>query len=301
MDGSVIFLLIVLILVVVVLTQSIKIVQEYERGVIFRLGRVVAGAKGPGLFFIIPLLDKIVKVNLQTVTQTVPPQDVITRDNVTVRVDAVVYFNVVEPVKAVVNIQNYLFGTSQVCQTTLRSVCGTAELDELLSERDRLNAQIQQIVDDATEDWGVKVTIVEIKDVSLPPELQRAIGRQAEAERDRRAKIINAEGEYQAAQRLADAAEVIAQHPTAYQLRMLQTVTEVAAEKNSTLVLPFPVELLASFRSAFAAPPPPAAPPTPPAPPATVPSAPSAAPHAPSVRRPPASGSGEHPTTGSAG
>ena len=244
----------VLVIVLVVLGYAVRVVNEYERGVIFRLGRVVAGAKGPGLFFIIPFVDKMVKVNLQTVTQNVPAQDVITRDNVTVRVDAVVYFNVVDPVKAVVNIQNYNFGTSQVCQTTLRSVCGTADLDELLSERDRLNTQIQQIVDDATEDWGVKVTIVEIKDVALPQEIQRAMGRQAEAERDRRAKIINAEGEFQAAQRLADAAEVIARHPTAYQLRMLQTVTEVAAEKNSTLVLPFPVELLASFRSALAPP-----------------------------------------------
>jgi regulator of protease activity HflC (stomatin/prohibitin superfamily) len=254
MDINLIIFLLILFLLAIGLTQAVRIVNEYERGVIFRLGRVVAGAKGPGLFFIIPLVDKMVKVNLQTVTQNVPSQDVITRDNVTVRVDAVVYFKVVDPVKAVVNIQNYLFGTSQVCQTTLRSVCGTADLDELLSERDRLNSQIQQIVDDATEDWGVKVTIVEIKDVSLPTEIQRAMGRQAEAERDRRAKIINAEGEFQAAQRLADAAEVIARHPTAYQLRMLQTVTEVAAEKNSTLVLPFPVELVASFRSALAPP-----------------------------------------------
>ena len=244
----------VLVIVLVVLGYAVRVVNEYERGVIFRLGRVVAGAKGPGLFFIIPFVDKMVKVNLQTVTQNVPAQDVITRDNVTVRVDAVVYFNVVDPVKAVVNIRNYEYGTSQVCQTTLRSVCGTADLDELLSERDRLNTQIQQIVDDATEDWGVKLTIVEIKEVALPQEIQRAMGRQAEAERDRRAKIINAEGEFQAAQRLADAAEVIARHPTAYQLRMLQTVTEVAAEKNSTLVLPFPVELLASFRAASAVP-----------------------------------------------
>ncbi|MGH8931538.1 MAG: slipin family protein [Egibacteraceae bacterium] len=271
--SSIIIILIVLIVGALLFTQSVQIVKEYERGVIFRLGRVIAGAKGPGLFFIIPFIDKMQKVNLQTVTQNVPSQDVITRDNVTVRVDAVVYFNVVEPVKAVVNIQNYLFGTSQVCQTTLRSVCGTADLDELLSERERLNSQIQQIVDDATEDWGVKVTIVEIKDVSLPQEIQRAMGRQAEAERDRRAKIINAEGEFQAAQKLADAAEVIARHPTAYQLRLLQTVTEVAAEKNSTLVLPFPIELLASFRSAFA--PPPSPPPPPP---------PS---HAPPTRRPP--------------
>ncbi len=233
------------------LVQSVKIVQEYERGVIFRLGRVISGAKGPGLFFIIPIVDKMVKVNLQTVTVNVPSQEIITRDNVTVRVDAVAYFNVVEPIRAVINIQNYLFATSQVAQTTLRSVCGTAELDELLSERDRLNSEIQRIVDELTEPWGVKVTLVEIKDVTLPPEMQRAIARQAEAERDRRAKIISAEGEFQAAQKLSDAAAIISVNPVAYQLRVLQTVTEVAAEKNSTLVLPFPIELLGPFRAAF--------------------------------------------------
>jgi len=248
-------LVIVLVIVGVVFALAgIRIVQEYERGVIFRLGRVIADAKGPGLFFIIPFIDRMVKVNLQTVTMNVPAQDVITRDNVTVRVDAVIYFNVYEPVRAVVAIQNYLFGTSQVAQTTLRSVCGTAELDELLGERDRLNAQIQAIVDDLTEPWGVKVTLVEIKDVSLPSEIQRAMARQAEAERDRRAKIINAEGEFQAAQKLSDAAAVIAEHPIAYQLRLLQTVTEVAAEKNSTLVLPIPIELLGPYRAAFGGP-----------------------------------------------
>ena len=246
------FLLVVAALLLALTFASIRIVQEYERGVIFRLGRVIAGAKGPGLFFIIPFIDRMVKVNLQTVTMNVPAQDVITRDNVTVRVDAVVYFQVFEPVKATVAIQNYLFGTSQVAQTTLRSVCGTAELDELLSERERLNGQIQTIVDELTEPWGVKVTLVEIKDVALPTEIQRAMGRQAEAERDRRAKIINAEGEFQAAEKLAEAAAVIARHPIAYQLRMLQTMTEVAAEKNSTLVLPIPIELLGPFRSAFA-------------------------------------------------
>ena len=245
------FVLVLLVLGLVVMVAAIRVVQEYERGVIFRLGRVVSGAKGPGLFFIIPFIDRMVKVNLQTVTMNVPAQDIITRDNVTVRVDAVIYFNVFEPVRATVAIQNYLFGTSQVAQTTLRSVCGTAELDELLSERDRLNSQIQTIVDELTEPWGVKVTLVEIKDVALPVEIQRAMGRQAEAERDRRAKIINAEGEFQAAQKLADAAAVIAEHPIAYQLRMLQTMTEVAAEKNSTLVLPIPIELLGPFRSAF--------------------------------------------------
>jgi regulator of protease activity HflC (stomatin/prohibitin superfamily) len=242
------------VLLVLFLSAAIRIVQEYERGVIFRLGRVIAGAKGPGLFFIIPVIDRMVKANLQTVTMNVPQQDVITRDNVTVRVDAVVYFKVMEPVKAIVNVQNYLFATSQVCQTTLRSVCGTAELDELLAERDRLNSEIQTITDDLTSPWGVKVELVEIKDVVLPSEIQRAMARQAEAERDRRAKIINAEGEFQAAAKLSEAAEVIARHPIAYQLRMLQTLVEVTAEKNSTLVLPIPIELLGPFQSAFGVP-----------------------------------------------
>ena len=240
-----------LIALVALAASSVKIVQEYERGVIFRLGRVIAAEKGPGLFFIVPLVDRMRKVNLQTVTMNVPSQDVITRDNVTIRVDAVTYFKVVDPVKATVNIQNYVFATSQVAQTTLRSVCGRAELDELLAERDRLNNEIQEIVDQLTEPWGVKVELVEIKDVNLPAEIQRAMGRQAEAERDRRAKIINAEGEYQAAQKLSDAAAVIDQHPIAYQLRLLQTMTEVAAEQNSTLVLPIPIELLGPFQKAF--------------------------------------------------
>jgi regulator of protease activity HflC (stomatin/prohibitin superfamily) len=251
LDGAAVFVLVLVALGLVGLASSIRIVQEYERGVIFRLGRVIAGAKGPGLFFIIPVLDKMEKVNLQIVTMNVPQQDVITRDNVTVRVDAVVYFKVVESVKAVIEVQNYLFATSQICQTTLRSVCGTAELDELLAERERLNVEIQNIVDELTSPWGVKVTNVEIKDVVLPQEIQRAMGRQAEAERDRRAKIINAEGEFQAAAKLSEAAAVIAEQPIAYQLRMLQTMTEVAAEKNSTLVLPIPIELLGPFRSAF--------------------------------------------------
>jgi regulator of protease activity HflC (stomatin/prohibitin superfamily) len=236
---------------IIFLSSSIRIVSEWERGVILRIGRVQAGARGPGLFFLVPVLDRLIKVSLQEVAMNVPPQDVITRDNVTVRVDAVLYFKVVDPVRAVVTIQNYLFATSQIAQTTLRSVCGTAELDEVLGERDRLNAQIRAIVDEHTEPWGVQVRSVEIKDVSLPQEIQRAMGRQAEAERDRRAKIINAEGEFQSAQRLADAAEVIEKRPIAYQLRLLQTVTEVAAEKNSTLVLPIPIELLGPYRAAF--------------------------------------------------
>ena len=229
---------------------AVRVVQEYERGVIFRLGRVV-GAKGPGLFFIIPFIDRMVKVNLQTVTLDIPPQDVITRDNVTMRVNAVCYFQVYDPVKAIVEVQNYLFASSQIAQTTLRAVLSKVEMDDILTERDRLNQDLQRIIDDLTDPWGVKVTLVEIKDVDLPVEMQRAMARQAEAERERRAKIINAEGEFQASERLAQAAEVIARHPIAYQLRYLQTITEVSAEKNSTLVIPIPIELMSTFKAAF--------------------------------------------------
>jgi regulator of protease activity HflC (stomatin/prohibitin superfamily) len=243
--GIVVFLLLILLL------SAIKIVQEYERGVVFRLGRVLGRAKGPGLIIIIPFIDRMVKTNLQTVTMNVPPQDIITRDNVTIRVDAVIYFHVVEPIKAVVEIQNYLVGTSQIAQTTLRSILGKAELDELLARREQLNDQLQIVIDELTEPWGVKVTHVEIKDVDLPDSMQRAMARQAEAERVRRAKIINAEGEFQASQKLSEAADVIARHPIAYQLRLLQTMTEVAAEKNSTLVLPIPVELFRPFMDAM--------------------------------------------------
>jgi regulator of protease activity HflC (stomatin/prohibitin superfamily) len=250
MEGLIVAGVIVL-LVLIFLFNAIKIVQEYERGVIFRLGRVLAGAKGPGLFFIIPFIDRMVKVNLQTVTMNVPPQDIITRDNVTVRVDAVIYFSVVDPVRATVEIQNYLLGTSQIAQTTLRSILGKAELDELLAKREDLNDQLQAVIDELTEPWGVKVTLVEIKDVDLPDQMQRAMARQAEAERVRRAKVINAEGEFQASEKLSQAAEVIARHPIAYQLRLLQTMTEVAAEKNSTLVLPIPVELFRPFMDAM--------------------------------------------------
>jgi regulator of protease activity HflC (stomatin/prohibitin superfamily) len=242
---------IVVLVAFILLAASIRIVQEYERGVIFRLGRVIAGAKGPGLFFIIPIIDRMVKVNLQIVALDVPPQDVITKDNVTVRVNAVVYFQVFQPVKAVVEIQNYFFATSQIAQTTLRAVLGKVDLDEILTERDRLNSDLQRIIDDVTDPWGVKVSLVEVKDVDLPQEMQRAMARGAEAERERRAKIINAEGEFQAAERLAQAAEVIARHPIAYQLRFLQTIVEVSAEKNSTLVVPIPIELLGPFRAAF--------------------------------------------------
>jgi regulator of protease activity HflC (stomatin/prohibitin superfamily) len=246
MTGLIVIVVIVF-LALILLASAIRIVQEYERGVIFRLGRVLPGARGPGLFFIIPIIDRMVKVNLQTVTMNVPPQDVITRDNVTVRVDAVIYFHVVDPIKAIVEIQNYLLGTSQIAQTTLRSILGRAELDELLAKREDLNETLQTVIDDLTEPWGVKVTLVEIKDVDLPESMQRAMARQAEAERVRRAKIINAEGEFQASAKLSEAAAVIARHPIAYQLRLLQTMTEVAAEKNSTLVFPFPVELLRYF------------------------------------------------------
>jgi regulator of protease activity HflC (stomatin/prohibitin superfamily) len=242
---------VIVIVILILLAASIRIVQEYERGVIFRLGRVIAGAKGPGLFFIIPIIDRMVKVNLQIVTLDVPPQDVITKDNVTVRVNAVCYFQVFQPVKAIVEVQNYLYATSQIAQTTLRAILSKADLDDILGQRDRLNSDLQRIIDDLTDPWGVKVVLVEIKDVDLPVEMQRAMARQAEAERERRAKIINAEGEYQASERLAQAAEVIARHPIAYQLRYLQTVTEVSAEQNSTLVIPIPIELLKPFQAAF--------------------------------------------------
>ena len=229
--------------VVLLLVAAIKIVNEYERGVIFRLGRVM-GAKGPGLFVIIPIVDKMVKVNLQTVTADIPPQDVITKDNVTLRVNAVTYFNVVDPVRSVVAVQNYLVATSQIAQTTLRSILGQVELDELLVNRDEINSQLQAIIDSVTNPWGVKVTLVEVKDVELPEMMRRAMGRQAEAERERRSKVIHAQGEREAAQALSDAAATLGHTPGAMQLRLLSTMSDVAAEKNSTLVFPVPVELL---------------------------------------------------------
>jgi regulator of protease activity HflC (stomatin/prohibitin superfamily) len=231
------------VLVVAIIASAVRIVAEYERGVIFRLGRVM-GAKGPGLFFIVPIIDRMVKVNLQTVTADIPPQDVITKDNVTLRVNAVAYFNVVDPIRAVVSIQNYLVGTSQVAQTTLRSILGQVELDDLLLKRDEINQQLQRIIDDLTNPWGVKVTLVEVKDVELPESMRRAMGRQAEAERERRSKVIHAMGEFEAAESLGEAANVLEAHPAAMQLRLLSTMVEVAAEKNSTLVFPVPVELL---------------------------------------------------------
>lgn len=225
---------------------AIRIVQEYERGVIFRLGRLV-GARGPGLFFILPFVESMQKVDLRVVTMDVPRQDVITRDNVTVKVDAVVYFRVMDPEMAVVKVTDYIRATSLVAQTTLRSVLGQSDLDELLSKRDELNQRLQKIIDDATEPWGVKVTIVEVRDVGLPSEMIRAMARQAEAERERRAKVIHAEGEFEASKRLAEAGEVMAESPTTLQLRYLQTLTEISSERNSTVVFPIPIDLITMF------------------------------------------------------
>src|SRR5512139_3774028 len=236
-----------LIIVVAAIISGIKILKEYERGVVFRLGRMV-GARGPGMIYVIPGIEKMVKLDLRTVTMDIPPQDVITRDNVSVKVNAVLYFRVVDPNLAVREVENYLFATSQLAQVTLRSVCGQGELDELLSEREKINARIQTILDSQTEPWGIKVVLVELKHIDLPQEMQRAMAKQAEAERERRSKIIHAEGEYQASQKLADAANVIATAPNAMQLRFLQTLVEVSAEKNSTLIFPVPIDLLASFQ-----------------------------------------------------
>jgi regulator of protease activity HflC (stomatin/prohibitin superfamily) len=229
------------------LISAIKILNEYERGVIFRLGRALGWAKGPGLIILIPLVDRLVKVNLQLVTFDVPSQDVITRDNVTVKVDAVVYFRVVDPNKAVIEVQDYLTATQRLAQTTLRSVCGQVDLDELLGEREKVNAHIAEILDKHTDPWGIKVALVEVKSIDLPIEMQRAIARQAEAERERRAKVINAEGEFQAAAKMADAAHVLASEPMSLQLRYLQTLREIAAEKNSTTLFPIPIDIISAF------------------------------------------------------
>ena len=226
--------------------MAIKIVQEYERGVIFRLGRLV-GARGPGLFFILPFVERMVKVDLRVVTMDVPRQDVITKDNVTVKVDAVVYFRVVNPEDAVVKIMDYFRATSLVAQTTLRSVLGQSDMDELLSRREEVNQRLQQIIDETTEPWGIKVTLVEVRDVSLPPDMINAMSRQAQAERERRAKVIHAEGEFEAAARLAEAGEVMAAQPATLQLRYLQTLTEIASERNSTVVYPIPIDLINMF------------------------------------------------------
>jgi regulator of protease activity HflC (stomatin/prohibitin superfamily) len=234
---------IIIIFFIIFLFAAIKIVQEYERGVIFRLGRL-QGAKGPGLFFIIPLIDRMTKVDLRVVTLDIPSQEAITRDNVTVKVNAVAYYRVINPNNAIVNVENYQRATWQIAQTSLRSVLGQSDLDELLIHRDQINQKLQQIVDEATEPWGVKVSIVEVKDVELPDSMKRAMARQAEAEREKRAKIIHAEGEYSAAAQLQAAAGVIAQEPAALQLRYLQTLTEIAVEKNSTIIFPVPIEFL---------------------------------------------------------
>jgi regulator of protease activity HflC (stomatin/prohibitin superfamily) len=235
-----------LILVVVAIISGIKILKEYERAVVFRLGRMV-GVRGPGIVYVIPGIEKMVKMDLRTVTMDIPPQDVITRDNVSVKVNAVLYFRVLEPSRAVIEVENYLFATSQLAQVTLRSVCGQAELDELLAERDRINSRIQEILDQQTDPWGIKVVLVELKHIDLPQEMQRAMAKQAEAERERRAKVIHADGEFQASQKLADAAEVIGKQPMALQLRFLQSLVEVASEKNSTTIFPVPIDLLTPF------------------------------------------------------
>jgi regulator of protease activity HflC (stomatin/prohibitin superfamily) len=234
---------IVIIFVVMVLASAIRVLREYERAVVFRLGRYV-GIKGPGLFLLIPVIDRMVRVSLRTVVMDVPPQDVITRDNVSVKVNAVVYFRVFEAEKCILEVENFLFATSQIAQTTLRSIVGSAEMDDLLSERDKINRALQEIIDRHTDPWGIKVSSVEVKDVDLPTEMKRAMAKQAEAERERRAKVINAEGEFQASQRLADAAKIIGDYPMAMQLRFLQTLREVASENNSTTIFPVPIDLI---------------------------------------------------------
>ena len=236
----------VVVFVVILAASAIKILREYERGVIFRLGRLI-GAKGPGLIFIIPGVDKLLRISLRTVVLDIPPQDVITHDNISIKVNAVVYFRVMDPNKAVVEVENYLYATSQLAQTTLRSVVGQADLDELLAQRDKLNLKLQDILDKHTEPWGIKVSLVETKQVDLPENMQRAIARQAEAEREKRAKIIHAEGEYQAAEKLTQAANVISTNPTALQLRFLQTLAEISTEKNSTTIFPVPIDIISAF------------------------------------------------------
>jgi regulator of protease activity HflC (stomatin/prohibitin superfamily) len=244
MTAGLIAIIAVVVVVIFVLSASVRVAREYERGVIFRLGRLRSPPKGPGLFFLIPIIDKMVRVDLRTVTLNVPPQEVITRDNVPVRVNAVAYFRILDPEKAIVQVENYMVATSQIAQTTLRSVLGQHQLDELLSERDKINAILQQIIDDATSPWGIKVSIVEVKDVEIPGGMQRAMARQAEAERERRAKVIAAEGEFQASERLKDAAEVLSTNPISIQLRYLQTMLEISSERSSTLILPLPIDLV---------------------------------------------------------
>ena len=242
-----IFIPALIIFILIILASAVKICREYERGVIFRLGRLVVPPKGPGIFLIIPIVDRMLKISLRTVEMDVPPQDVITRDNVSIKVNAVVYFRVMQSDKAVVEVENYLYATSQLAQTTLRSVVGQAELDELLSAREKMNKELQSILDRQTDPWGIKVSLVEIKHVDLPEEMKRSMAKQAEAERERRAKVINAMGEFQAAQKMADAAKILSTYPAALQLRFLQTLAEVATENNSTVVFPVPIDLVKPF------------------------------------------------------
>jgi len=240
-------MLVLIIFVVFILVISIKIVREYERAVVFRLGRLLKAPKGPGIIIIIPLIDRWVRVNLRLIAMDVPPQDIITKDNVSVKVNAVIYFRVVDPNKAITDVDNYMYATSQMSQTTLRSILGMVELDDLLSDRERINMELQKVLDKHTEPWGIKVSTVDVKNVDLPQEMQRAIAKQAEAERERRAKIIGAEGEFQAAQKMVDAGALMEKHPISLQLRYLQTLREIAAEKNSTTLFPIPIDLIEMF------------------------------------------------------
>src|SRR5881398_3618993 len=247
MAAALVILAVVVFLLLLFLISAIKVAREYERGIVFRLGRLFPEPKGPGLFLLIPIVDRMVKVDLRTITLNIPPQEVITKDNVPARVNAVAYFRIVEPKAAIVQIENFMVATSQIAQTTLRAVLGQHVLDELLSERDKINAILQGIIDEATSPWGIKVSIVEVKDVEIPSGMQRAMARQAEAERERRAKVINAEGEFQASERLKDAAVVIADHPIALQLRYLQTLLELGSSQSTTIVFPAPIDLLSPF------------------------------------------------------
>ncbi len=245
------FIASIAIVVILILASAIRILREYERGVIFRLGRLI-GAKGPGLIILIPFIDRMVKTSLRTVVMDVPPQDVITKDNVSVQVNAVIYFRVINPEKAIVEVENFTFATSQLSQTTLRSIVGQVELDELLSEREKINQELQKIIDRSSDPWGIKISLVEVKHIDLPMEMKRAMAKQAEAERERRAKIINAEGEFQAADRLSQAASIISKYPVAIQLRYLQTLSEVATENNSTTIFPVPIDLFKPFLEGMA-------------------------------------------------
>src|SRR5215475_6420558 len=247
MVAAIIGLVIVLLLLVFFLFSAVKVAREYERGVIFRLGRLLSPPKGPGLFILIPIVDRMVKVDLRTITLNIPPQEVITKDNVPARVNAVAYFRIVDPAASVVAVENFMAATSQIAQTTLRSVLGQHLLDELLSERDKINSILQEIIDEATAPWGIKVSIVEVKDVEIPADMQRVMARQAEAERERRAKVIAAEGEFQASERLKDAANVLETHPVSLQLRFLQTMLEISSERSSTIILPVPIDIVKPF------------------------------------------------------